>query len=129
MITSKRGYWYSHIIEDGFRDIGEAWTKSLNALQNGDAKSTAPGSLTGEGGILEQTCDNDVRMYIMSKGKPDDYDPDTDTEIVGEPVYQDKVNELIGVLQTNDGAPLTNTALLAIFYNAVPGDLDACKSV
>jgi len=124
-------------MEPGFISSNDAertrWQNIVNGLQNGATPSgplegtmIAPASLTGPGGILETTCENDVRIYISSKGTTEDYDPDTDQDIPGgQPVYEDKVNEILGILKNNEGAPLARASLIAVRWYEYHSDLSS----
>lgn len=87
-----------HITQPGFMSQSPAqisiWNTVIDYLNNGhtratgqaallDATTVSPASLTGPGGILEMTCDNNVQVFTMSPGDEDDYDLDTDTDIPG----------------------------------------------
>ncbi|KAH7310592.1 hypothetical protein B0I35DRAFT_439377 [Stachybotrys elegans] len=128
VIASRRGFWYTHLMEPGFRlrsddDIDRWNNRVVGPLRDGyngpvtpgfNGPMTAPSTLAGEGGILENTPDNDVRIYISTVSTGEQYDDDFEV-LPRVPKYSDRVQEILNLLQV-DG-PFANVPVTQKFYD------------
>lgn len=144
IVTSKKGFWMVHMVETGFGNYrsnrdnpppGDAavWGQITGNIANGYTSSfgaaagtVAPASLSGPGGILEVTCDNNVQVFVMTPGNIDRFDDDFN-DLPDEAWYGGKVQELLNQLVNDNGAPLAGATIVDSKIYQAPGDLNSGK--
>jgi hypothetical protein len=124
-IVSRKGFWWTHLMEPGFigatTDQVNYWNSITDALTNGNAKTTAPNTLANAGGIFEPSDDNPISIYVFSPSAAQEYDEDNDWEPLPlQAKYADRLDTLTDLLKgltNSDGAtPFQNADISTTYY-------------